>query len=134
MSTPFLRGYSVDNLIRFFKLEATDGLLLFWLKEILIAVVVFALFYVVAVALRHVLVTWGPRFTSFTKTDLDDRILQRITPPASLLLMFAGLYFAVKSLPLPEKAHVVASGFLFIINMIILTNIAYRAADEFLQW
>ncbi|GAB7026089.1 mechanosensitive ion channel family protein [Geotalea toluenoxydans] len=124
----------MDNLIRFFQLEAADGLLLFWLKETLIAVIIFASFYLLALMLGHVLVTWGPRFTSFTKTDLDDRILRRVTPPTSLLLMFAGLYFAVASLPLPEKAHVITSGILFVINMIILTIIAYRAADEFLQW
>ncbi|ACM21237.1 small-conductance mechanosensitive ion channel [Geotalea daltonii FRC-32] len=124
----------MDNLIRFFQLEAADGLLLFWLKESLIAVIIFASFYLLALVLGHVLVTWGPRFTSFTKTDLDDRILRRVTPPVSLLLMFAGLYFAVASLPLPEKAHVITSGILFVINMIILTIIAYRAADEFLQW
>lgn len=124
----------MDSIMQFFKLEATDGLLLFWLKESLVAVVIFACFYLLALGLKHVLVTWGPRFTSFTKTDIDDRILQRITPPTSLLVMFAGLYFAVKSLPLPEKVHIAASGLLFIINIIILTKIAYRATDEMLNW
>ncbi|HTP65344.1 MAG TPA: mechanosensitive ion channel domain-containing protein, partial [Geobacteraceae bacterium] len=35
---------------------------------------------------------------------------------------------------LPETAHTVASGLVFVINMIILTNISYRAADEVLDW
>jgi small-conductance mechanosensitive channel len=130
----FSRGFSVDSLLNFFKLEANDGLLLFWLKEILVAVVIFALFYACSQLLRHFLVSWGTRFTSFTRTDLDDRILRRVTPPVSLLLVFAGLYYAVRSLPLPEKAHLVASGSLFVINMVILTNIAYRVTDELLNW
>lgn len=124
----------MDSILNFIKLEESDGLLLYWLKEILIVVVVFAFFYALARLLRYILITWGPRFTSFTKTDLDDRILLRITPPASFLVVCAGLYYAVRTLPLPEKAHLLASGLLFIIIVVILTNIAYRVTDELLNW
>ena len=124
----------MDSILNFMALEASDDLLLYWLKEILIAVVVFALFYGLAHLLRHILINWGPRFTSFTKTDLDDRILLRVTPPASFLVICAGLYYAVQSLPLPDKAHLFASGLLFIIIVVVLTNIAYRVTDELLNW
>jgi small-conductance mechanosensitive channel len=114
-------------------MEADDGFLVFWLKELLVAVLIFAAFWVLAQVVRYVLTTWGPRFTSFTKSDLDDRILQRITPPVAFLFICAGLYFGVRSLPLPEKVHLIASGFLFIVNMVVLTNIAYRITDELLK-
>ena len=122
------------KIIDFYRLEESDGLYLFWLKEILIAVAILILFWVLSRVLRYVLTTWGPRFTSFTSSDLDDRILTRITPPASLLVIFAGLYYAIDSLPLPERVHVAASGATFVVAMIILTNIAYRATDEMLKW
>ncbi len=134
MWIPFSQGCSVDRILDFYRLQETDSPYLFWLKECLVAVVIFAAFWVLARIVRYVLTTWGPRFTSFTATDLDDRVLIRVTPPASLLVIFAGLYYAVRSLPLPETAHVVVSGFIFVINIAILTNIAYRAADETLSW
>jgi small-conductance mechanosensitive channel len=134
MSTPSSRGFSVSKLLDLYRLQETDSLYLFWAKETLVALLIIAAFWILAKVLRHVLTTWGPKFTSFTTTDLDDRILLRITPPASLLVVSAGLYLGVKSLPLPEKIHVAASGALFILNIAILTNIAYRSMDELLLW
>jgi small-conductance mechanosensitive channel len=124
----------VNSILDLYRLQETDSVYLFWGKEILVAVLIFTLFWVLAKVLRYVLTTWGPRFTSFTSTDLDDRILLRVTPPASLLVVFAGLYIAIKTLPLPEKAHVAVSGAVFIITISILTNIAWRAMDELLLW
>ena len=124
----------MDRVLDFYRLKESDGLYLFWLKEILVAVLILAVFWVLAKLLRYILVTWMPRFTAFTATDLDDRILQRVTPPAALLVFFAGLYLAIRSLPLPEKAYIVSSGAVFVVNVIILTNIAYRMTDEMLRW
>jgi len=124
----------VDRLLEFYHLQEGDSLYLYWMKELLVALLIFALFWVLAKLLRYLLTVWGPRLTSFTATDLDDRILSRVTPPAGLLVIFAGLYLAVRHLPLPEMVHVVASGAVFVVNMIILTNIAYRTTDEILNW
>jgi small-conductance mechanosensitive channel len=115
-------------------LQASDGLYLYWLKEILVAILIFALFYLLSLLLSYLLLHWAPRLTAATRTDLDDRILQRITPPASWLVMFAGLYYAVHYLPLPAKVQTVASGAIFIVNIVIFCNIAYRGIDEMLSW
>ena len=124
----------MSKLLDFYRLQETDSLWLFWAKEILVALLIFAAFWLLAKFLRYFLTTWGPKFTSFTATDLDDRILHRITPPTSLLVVSAGLYLAVKSLPFSEKVHLVASGALFILTIAILTNIGYRSLDELLAW
>lgn len=124
----------MDNLLDLFRSGAGDSPLLFWLKELLVAVVVFTLFWVLSLCARYFLTVWAPRLTSFTSTDLDDRILRRVTPPACLLVVFAGLYFSVKSLPLPDKAHVALSGAVFIVNVIVVTNIAWRSIAEILEW
>jgi MscS family membrane protein len=124
----------VDRILDFYRLQEYDSLTLFWLKEILVAVLIFAAFWLLAKFLKYLINTWVPRFTALTRTDLDDRIIRRITPPASLFVVFAGLYFAVRSLPLPEKAQTFSSGFIFVINIIILTNIAYRSINEVLKW
>jgi MscS family membrane protein len=124
----------VDRILSFLQAQESDGLYQFWLKEILVSLLIFLLFWLAAKVLRYLLVTWGPRFTSFTSTDLDDRILLRVTPPASLLVICAGLYFAVNYLALPDKVKLISSGAIFIVNVAIFTNIAYRMADEVLKW
>ncbi len=124
----------MDKILDFYHIQETDSLYLYWMKEILISFLILALFWVASRVVRWLLINWGPRFTSVTATDLDDRILQRITPPVSLLVVFSGLYFAVRYLPLPDKLQVAVSGAVFIVNVVILTNIACRAADEILEW
>lgn len=123
----------MDKLLEFYRLQETDNLSMFWLKETLVALLILALFWVIARLFRYILTTWGPRFTSFTKTDLDDRILERITPSLSLLVTWAGLYLAVSSLPFPDKVHLVLSGIIFIVNVGIITLVAYRTTDEMLK-
>ena len=124
----------MNRFLDYYRLEASDSLYLYWVKEILVALLVFAAFWLLAKFVRYVMITWVPKFTALTSTDLDDRILLRITPPTSLLVIFTGLYLAVKSLPLNEMAHIGASGALFIITIAILTNIVYRSLDEVLLW
>jgi small-conductance mechanosensitive channel len=124
----------VNRLLETFQAQETDTLYLYWAKQILVAALIFAAFWLLSRLVRYFLTVWGPKFTSFTATDLDDRILQRVTPPTTLLVIFAGLYLAVKSLPLAEKAHNIVSGIAFVLTMAILTNIFYRAIDEVLLW
>ena len=67
----------MNKILDFYRLQETDSLYLFWLKEVLVAAVIFVIFWGLSRLLRYLLVSWGPRFTAFTKTDLDDRILLR---------------------------------------------------------
>jgi MscS family membrane protein len=124
----------VNKLLEIFLAQETDSLYLYWVKKILVAALIFVAFWLFSKLVRYFLTVWGPKFTSFTATDLDDRILSRITPPAALLVIFAGIYLAVKSLPLAEKAHAIGSGIAFVLTMAILTNIIYRTIDETLVW
>lgn len=111
-----------------------DSSLLFWLREFLTATIIFSLFWVGARIAGWFLRTWGPRLTSFTKSDLDDRILERVTPPLTFLISSTGLYVAVRSLPMPERLHAIASGAIFILVVVTLTNTAWRVIDELIRW
>ncbi len=124
----------MNRLLDLYRVQESDSLYLFWGKEILVAALIFVAFWLLSSFVSYFLTVWGPKFTSFTSTDLDDRILARITPPAALLVIFAGLYLAVKSLPLAEKAHTIGAGIAFVLTMVILTNIIYRSIDETLVW
>lgn len=124
----------MNSILDFYRLQETDGLYIFWVKEILVALLIFAIFWGLSRCARWFLINMAPRFTSFTTTDLDDRLLLRITPPVTLLVVLTGLYFAVSYLAFPQKVHVAASGVVFIVNVAILTNIAYRCFNEILEW
>jgi len=134
MWAPFSRGFSVSNILQFLRVEESDHLILFWMKEILVAVVIFTVFWGVAQLVQYLLTRWAPRLTALTNTGVDDRIIQRITTPTGILVVFAGLYYAVGSLPLPEKARVVLSGTVYILNVIVVTLIAERVISELLEW
>jgi MscS family membrane protein len=114
--------------------EDTDGALLFWAKEILGALLILSLFWMLSQLVGMLLEKWGRKLTVFTSTDLDDRLLQRSIPHISRLLNMLGLYLAIHSLPLNEKVVVVASGVLFVALVVVLFNLLYHALDELLQW
>jgi small-conductance mechanosensitive channel len=124
----------VDRIIDFYRLQEDESLLLFWIKEILIALVILAAFWGVSHLVRYVLLKIVPRFTAYTRTDLDDRILRRITPPISLLVVLAGFYYAELSLPLPDGTHKILSGIFFIANIVVVTGIAFKVTGETLDW
>lgn len=126
---------------RFFELikallnvEAGDGFALFWAKEILGALLILALFWTLSQLVVMVLNKWGRRLASFTATDLDDRILERTIPSVSRLFIILGVYLAIRSLPLHEKLVIVASGLLYIILVVLVFNLIYRALDDLMKW
>lgn len=117
-----------------FRSQDADGPILFWAKEILGALLILAFFWMLAQLVVMVLNKWGRRLASFTSTDLDDRILQRVIPHVSRLLVMVGIYLAIRSLPLHEKLVAVLSGALFIALVVIVFTLIYHAFDELLQW
>ncbi|KKU53930.1 MAG: MscS Mechanosensitive ion channel, partial [Candidatus Moranbacteria bacterium GW2011_GWE2_47_10] len=100
-----------------------DGPLLFWAKEILVALLILSVFWMLAQLVVLFLNKWGKRLAAFTNSDLDDRVLQRIIPHLSRLLSMLGIYLAIRSLPLHEKIFVVFTGVLFIALVVIVFNL-----------
>ncbi|MDD2853839.1 MAG: mechanosensitive ion channel family protein [Desulfuromonadaceae bacterium] len=114
--------------------QDNDGFLLFWAKEMLGALLVLALFWMLSHLVVMLLNKWGRRLTAFTSTDLDDRLLQRIVPHISRLFIVFGVYLALRSLPLHEKLVMVASGVIYVILVVIVCNVIYHALDELMKW
>lgn len=112
----------------------SDGAVLFWAKELLAALLILSIFWMLGQLVSAILIKWGTRLTRFTATDLDDRLLQRVVPHVSRLLTMLGFYLAFRSLPLHEKILMVFSGVLFIALVIIVFNLVYHAFDELLKW
>ncbi len=111
-----------------------DAGLLFWAKRLLASMIVFALFWVFAQLVCYVVNRWGRKLASFTKTDLDDRILKRVTPSISLLLTLLGIYLALSTLPLHQRFFNLLSSTLFVVNVIVVCILIYRVLHESLLW
>ncbi len=117
-----------------FRPQDSDGFMMYWAKEILAALLILAFFWMLAHLVTAILNKWGKRLAHFTETDLDDRVLQRVIPHVSHLLIMLGFYLAIRSLPLHEKLVQVLSGVLFVVLVIILFNLIYSSLDELMHW
>lgn len=124
----------MEAFISTFMPSTGDAGLLFWAKRLLVAMLVFAIFWVFSQVVCYIVNRWGSKIASFTATDLDDRILKRVTPSISLLLTFIGIYLALRTLPLHEKFFRLLSGSFFVANIVIICILAYRVLHETLLW
>ena len=118
----------------FLQTQEGDGFLLFWAKEILGALLILALFWAMSHLVIMVLNKWGKRLTSFTTTDLDDRVLQLLMPYVSRLFVVMGFYLAIRSLPLHEKLILIVSGVIYVILVVIVCNLIYHVLAELMKW
>lgn len=124
----------MDKILNFYNIGLNGDLVVAWMRGIIFALLIVAAFWVLSLLARYLLTRWIPRITALTSTDLDDRILARISPPVELLTLFAGIYLGVRSLPLPQRLHMFVAGTVFCINIVLFINIAYRTVDECLSW
>ncbi|MBW4056261.1 MAG: mechanosensitive ion channel [Proteobacteria bacterium] len=138
MWAPSSSGCSVNRFLGFIQdllqTQDGDGFLLFWAKELLGALLILALFWLLSQLVVMILNKWVRRLTAFTSTDLDDRVLQRVLPYVSRLFIVLGVYLAFRSLPLNDKLVTIASGGIFIILVVIICNLIYHALDELMKW
>jgi small-conductance mechanosensitive channel len=112
----------------------TDGTVIVWAKEILAALVILTIFWMLSKLAVMFLHKWGKRLSLFTETELDDSILQRIIPHVSRLLFILGLYLAIRSLPMHEKLVQVFTGVLFVALIIVIFSLIYNTLDELMHW
>ncbi|MGA7826161.1 MAG: mechanosensitive ion channel domain-containing protein [Geobacteraceae bacterium] len=118
----------------FFRSLVERDTIVTWVRECFFALLIIVVFWGLSRFFRYLFTKWVPKIARFTHTELDDRVVVRITPPIELLTMSAGLYLAILSLPLHDRVQFLLSGVIFIVNVLIFANITYRVADEFLFW
>lgn len=123
-----------ELLIGFSAPTTADSTAIFWAKHLLLATLVAGLFWLLSQAVAYIIERWGRRLTSITSTDLDDRLLKRLAPSISLLIILTGIYLALQTLPLHDKLLAASAGGLFVINVIIICVMLYRALNETLLW
>jgi small-conductance mechanosensitive channel len=111
-----------------------DFFLLFWAKEILGALLILALFWLLSQLVVLVLDRWVRRVTAFSSTDLDDRVLHRVIPYVTRLFVVFGVYLAIRSLPLNDKLVMISSGVIYVIMVVIVSTLIYHLLGELTKW
>ena len=111
-----------------------DGAVLYWAKDLLGALLIISFFWMISHLTSALLNRWGRRLVAHSSNELDDRILKRVIPHISRLMIVLGFYLAFRSLPLHEKLVQAFSGALFVILIIILFKLIYSALDELMHW
>ncbi len=105
-----------------------------WLSETLISFGILAVSWVAAKITLFILTHWAPKFTKFTASDLDDRIIEAVKKPISFIIILIGLYIAIARLPLSPKVKSIADGMVFIVGVIIAMTLALKVADTIIEW
>ena len=118
----------------FLIVQESDEIFIIWAKELLGAMLILTSVWLVGQCLCWGLYKWGQRLTALTKTQLDDRILQRANVHVSRFVTILGLYLAMHSLPLSDKIVIVLSNLLYIALVIAFFVLIYQILDELLQW
>jgi small-conductance mechanosensitive channel len=134
MWIPSLQGSSVDRILTLPQFQDITDAILPWTRELFISALIIAIFWGLSRIITYVLTVYRPCLVSCARTDLLDRMLLRVTPPLGLLTIFAGIYVAVRNLPLPDKIRMFVTGSVFIVTVSIFAGIAYRMTDEALSW
>jgi small-conductance mechanosensitive channel len=89
-------------------------------------VLILASFAVLTKIVHFILVIYLKAFAARTKTDIDDIILKIITKPLCIFIIFAGLYFALKSLSVLALYSTKIDSIFFVGTVLLLSLIVSR--------
>ena len=92
------------------------------------AIALVLLSYLVAKLVELVLFRALARLSRRTKTDLDDRVLQRLHRPIFVSIFFSGLVLAIRSVRLPPAAEYLASGLLLSLVVLVWVSGGFAVA------
>ncbi len=109
---------------------SSDGLLLIWAKHLLMALVVFGLFWVVSQMLGQILLKWSDRLSRHTDRSLLANVVIRCAPLASYLIIAYGAYVAVRTITIAPAFERWLAGGLFIATVVIICMVLYRILHE----
>lgn len=80
-------------------------------------------FFILAQVVHFILVNYVRKLAARTKTDIDDLILKILTKPIYIFIVFAGLYFALKSLSQLEPYFTYIDGIFFVGAVLLIALI-----------
>ncbi len=105
-----------------------------WFKNILLAIIILAGSLGAAKLSQYILTKWISKFTGFTKTAIDDKIINVVKRPIYYINLLHGLRLASDTLSLPDRIQEIINGVIYIVAVFIAVLVIYRVADLLLKW
>lgn len=99
----------------------------------MVAALVVALGWLLGRMARYVLTRWVLRLTAKTKTNIDNKLVQRTARPIGLTVLLVSLAVAVDLLTLPPKLAMAASGAVLSLIALTLAVLLMRVVDVFFE-
>lgn len=105
-----------------------------WTSTLFISFLILVVFWAIGKSSEYTLNNWVSILVKKTKTDLDDRILERVKRPLHFLILFAGIYIAFSRLPLEGTINRVLDGVIYVAGVAVAVFLIYSIFDEALKW
>lgn len=102
-------------------------------RTVLVSVLVVALGWLLGRMARYVLTRWVLRLTAKTRTNIDNKLIERSARPISLTVLLASLAIAVDLLTLPAKVNVIAHGAVLSAIALTIAVLLMRVVDVFFE-
>lgn len=107
-------------------LSSATGLSQFW-ADMIVAVAIIILSYLLAKAVKYFLANIAPHFTSKTSTTLDDEILKAINGPLQVFILALGIYVACATLS--EMPGLISNNLLILLTIALIFIAAYLVSN-----
>ena len=105
-----------------------------WFKNILLAIIILAASLGAAKLSQYILSKWVSKFTRFTRTAIDDKIIDAARKPVYFIILLLGLRLSSDALSLPVRIQEIINGVIYIVGVFIAVLVIYRVADLLLKW
>lgn len=105
-----------------------------WTSTLFVSFLILVIFWAIGKSSEYTLNNWVSILVKKTKTDLDDRILERVKRPLHFLILFAGVYIAFSRLPLEGTINSVLDGVIYVAGVAVAIFLIYSIFDEALKW
>lgn len=90
-------------------------------NEYTVAILIILLFIILAKVIVYLVKKFVFKLTAKTKTDLDDKIVEIVTPQVYSILILAGTYFALRALTVLDPYAQQIGGFFFVLAVLFIT-------------
>lgn len=104
------------------------------LRTWLVAGLIIAVGVLLSRLARSLLTRYGPRLASFTKTDLDDHIVQGATGPVAAMVLLPPFHVCIYMISMPGELRRVLVDALAVAMTLLVTVIGVRVVDAFFRY
>ncbi len=105
-----------------------------YMGEIIVSILIFLVAIIIGWIVYIIFERYVKRLAEKTKTKLDDLIIENIKMPIYLLILIAGIYFAVASLSIIKKYAFYVDSFFKVAEILLIAFAIIRVLNVLIGW